>query len=114
MTRQQSGMVLVISLIFLLVMSLLGITALSTSSLELNMGIAAQEQTKIFQIAESVLQNTAYQYPTGYTGGPPAVVTAGDCKITATVVSPTGANITLVQGLVCGSTTKTYWYQLNN
>jgi len=110
---KQSGMVLVISLIFLLVLSLLGITALGTSKLELNMGIAAQEQTKILQIAESALQNVSYQYPTGYSGGPPVVVSAGDCKTTVAVISPMGATITLVQGNDCAGT-DTYWYQLQN
>jgi len=110
---KQTGMVLVISLIFLLVLSLLGVTALSTSKLELTMGIAAQEQTKIFQIAESALQNIAYQYPAGYSGGPPIVTSSGDCKTTATVVSPTGASITLVQGNNCAGTS-TYWYQMQN
>ncbi len=110
---KQSGMVLVISLIFLLVMSLLGITALGTSKLELNMGVAAQEQMKIFQIAESVLKNVAYQYPAGYSGGPPSMVTVGDCRITATVISPTGASIMLVQGNDCAGA-NTYWYQVQN
>ena len=113
LSNKQTGMVLVISLIFLLVLSLLGVTALSTSKLELRMGIAAQEQTKIFQIAESALQNIAYQYPEGYSGGPPIVASSGDCKTSATVVSPTGTSITLVQGNNCAGT-NTYWYQVQN
>jgi len=110
---KQSGMVLVISLIFLLVLSLLGITALGTSKLELNMGIAAQEQNKIFQIAESALKNVNYAYPAGYSGGPPVVTTGADCKTSVTVVSPTGASMTLVQGNDCAGNS-TYWYQLQN
>jgi DNA-binding beta-propeller fold protein YncE len=51
-------MALVMSLIILLILTLLGITAMSTSSLEEKMSGNTQEGTKAFEVAESGLQST--------------------------------------------------------
>jgi len=54
----QHGAALVMSLIILLILTILGITAMRTSSLQEKMSANIQESTRVFQIAESGLQKS--------------------------------------------------------
>jgi type IV pilus assembly protein PilX len=53
--RYQHGAVLIMSLVILMILTLLGITAMSTSSLQEKMSGNAQETTRAFEAAESGL-----------------------------------------------------------
>jgi len=53
MPRQQRGVALVMALVMLLILTILGITAMNTSSLEEKMSGNVQESTRSFQAAES-------------------------------------------------------------
>ena len=53
--RQQSGAVLIVAMIFLIVMTLLAISGMSTTSMEEKMTSNAQESTRAFQAAETAL-----------------------------------------------------------
>nr|MCU0936636.1 PilX N-terminal domain-containing pilus assembly protein [Gammaproteobacteria bacterium] len=53
--RSQRGAVLIVALILLAVLTLLGVTAMSTTSLEEKMAANTQEGTRAFQIAETGL-----------------------------------------------------------
>lgn len=57
--REQQGVALVMALVILLIMTLLGITAMGTSSLEEKMAGNIQEATRAFEAAESGL-NSAF------------------------------------------------------
>lgn len=54
-SRYERGTALIISLVILLILTLLGITAMSTSSLEQKMSGNTQEATRAFEAAESGL-----------------------------------------------------------
>lgn len=56
--QQQRGMVLVLGLIMLLVITVLGVSALSTSNLEQRMAVNAQHSGVTFQAAESAILQT--------------------------------------------------------
>jgi len=58
MSRER-GMVLVMALVILLILTILGVTAMSTSGLQEKMAGNAQEQTQAFQAAESGLNKVA-------------------------------------------------------
>ncbi len=63
--RRQSGTVLIVAMILLVVLTLLGVTAMNTTSLEEKMASNAQEQVHAFQAAETGLSqafndNAAY------------------------------------------------------
>lgn len=51
--RRQSGAVLIVAMILLVVLTLLGVTAMNTSSLEEKMASNTQEQVHAFQAAET-------------------------------------------------------------
>ena len=55
--QRERGTVLIIALILLLVMTMLGITALNTTSLEEKMAANTQETSRAFQTAEAGLSN---------------------------------------------------------
>jgi type IV pilus assembly protein PilX len=70
---RERGTALIMSLIILMILTILGITAISTSTLEEKMSGNVQEGTRAFEVAESGLQraltdNTLYQQ----TGSPTA------------------------------------------
>ncbi len=76
--QQQSGVVLIISLIMLLLLTLIGVTAIQTTSLEEKMAGNLRNRNLAFQAAESALRdaeqfiqgtNTAFN-PLKYSGGP--------------------------------------------
>lgn len=53
MPRQQQGVVLVTALVFLVILTLLGITSMSTNTLEERMAANAQDINRAFQTAET-------------------------------------------------------------
>lgn len=55
--RQERGVVLVIALIFMLVLTILGVTVMNTSALEGRMAGNTQETNRAFQGAESAIEN---------------------------------------------------------
>lgn len=68
-SHRERGTALILSLIILMILTILGITAISTSSLEEKMSGNVQEGTRAFEVAESALQsaltNTALYQQTG-------------------------------------------------
>jgi type IV pilus assembly protein PilX len=56
---RERGVVLVMALVILLILTILGVTAMSTSSLQEKMAGNTQEQTKAFQAAESGISKIA-------------------------------------------------------
>lgn len=57
-TRRQRGTALVMSLLILLILTMLGVTAMGTSSLQEKMSTGVQESMRSFQLAESALQTS--------------------------------------------------------
>jgi hypothetical protein len=53
MPRQQQGVVLVTALVFLVILTLLGITSMSTNTLEERMAANSQDMNRAFQTAET-------------------------------------------------------------
>ncbi len=62
MKRTQHGMVLLVSLVLLLMLSIIAITAASQSNLQLRISTNSQQQGIAFQAAESGLQQWALEY----------------------------------------------------
>ena len=79
--ERERGMALIMSLVILMILTLLGITAMSTSSLEEKMSGNTQEGTRAFEVAESGLQNTLSDATQIVPSGPP--VTSPKYSITA-------------------------------
>ena len=86
-TKNQRGAALVMSLMILLILTMLGVAAMGTSSLQEKMSAGVQESTRVFQIAESGLQmslGTAGTFdlyspsttPFSYNGGTVTVTTS--------------------------------------
>ncbi len=83
---RQSGAVLIVALIILVILTLLGVTAMNTTSLQERIASNTQEQVHAFQAAETGLNqafadNLAYDITSSYTGGSvltPVVVGSGD------------------------------------
>lgn len=63
--RRQSGAALIMSLVILLIMTILGISAMGTSTLEQKMAGNTQEATRAFEAAESGLSK-ALQFPENF------------------------------------------------
>lgn len=59
---QQKGAVLLVSLIFLVILTLLGISALNTTVLEARLAKNAQERTRAFQATETGLAESAWVF----------------------------------------------------
>lgn len=79
---RQSGAVLIIAMIILLMLTLLGVTAMNTSSLEEKMAGNAQEQVHAFQAAESGYSQ-AFTDPLAYSGNTcPGGATFGPVTVT--------------------------------
>ena len=80
---RQSGAVLIVAMILLVVLTLLGVTAMNTTSLEERMASNTQEQVRAFQAAETALSeafndNNAYTIGGTFIAGLcPNVPTAG-------------------------------------
>jgi hypothetical protein len=82
----QSGAVLIVAMIILVILTLLGITAMNTTSLQERIASNTQEQVHAFQAAETGLNqafadNLAYDISNTYTGGStltPIVAGSGD------------------------------------
>lgn len=67
--HRQRGAVLIVSLIILIMMTIIGVTALSTATLEQRMAVNTQQDDMMFQAAESEIENvidTATTTITGY------------------------------------------------
>lgn len=78
----QSGAVLVVAMILLVVLTLLGVTAMNTTSLQERIASNTQEQVHAFQAAETGLNqafadNAAYDITSTYTGGATPTTFAG-------------------------------------
>lgn len=72
--KRQSGAVLIVSMIILVVLTLLGVTAMNTTALQERIASNTQEQVHAFQAAETGLNqafadNLAYDISSTYTGG---------------------------------------------
>ncbi len=84
----QRGMALIMALVILLILTILGVTAMTTSSLEEKMSGNIQEQTKAFEAAESGIAAVLLD-PNAYTlsGVPyaPSAYQYGPGKATVTV-----------------------------
>ena len=82
----QSGAVLIVAMIILVILTLLGVTAMNTTSLQERIASNTQEQVHAFQAAETGLNqafadNLAYDISNTYTGGAvltPIVAGSGD------------------------------------
>lgn len=82
----QSGAVLIVAMIILVILTLLGVTAMNTTSLQERIASNTQEQVHAFQAAETGLNlaftdNLAYDISNTYTGGlalTPIVAGSGD------------------------------------
>lgn len=55
-SRQQSGVVLIVSLVLLLIMTLLGVSNMRTSTAQLNMAVNTQARSEVFSAAEFTLK----------------------------------------------------------
>jgi len=69
---QQRGMALIMALVILMILTILGVTAMTTSSLEEKMAGNIQEQTRAFQAAESGVSEAMVQILNSTTGVIPA------------------------------------------
>lgn len=58
MSRHQRGAVLLVSMIMLLVLTLIGVSAMSTATIEEKMAANAQQKAITFQAAESAIDDT--------------------------------------------------------
>jgi Tfp pilus assembly protein PilV len=79
---RQSGAVLIVSMIILVILTLLGVTAMNTTSLQERIASNTQEQVHAFQAAETGLNqafadNLAYDISSTYTGGATPTTFAG-------------------------------------
>jgi Tfp pilus assembly protein PilV len=82
MRAHQSGAVLIVAMILLVVLTLLGVTAMNTTSLQERIASNTQEQVHAFQAAETGLNqafadNSAYDITSTYTGGATPTTFAG-------------------------------------
>lgn len=73
--RRQTGAVLIVAMILLVILTLLGVTAMNTTSLEEKMATNNQEQVRAFQAAETGLSqafndNDAYDISGTYSVAP--------------------------------------------
>ncbi len=80
--RHQSGAVLIVAMIILVVLTMLGVTAMNTSSLQEKIASNTQEQVHAFQAAETGLNqafadNLAYDISSTYSGGAAPTAFAG-------------------------------------
>jgi len=76
-SQRQRGAALITSLIILLVLTVLGVSAMSTSSLEELMAGNLRDQNLSFQAAEAALQD-GERYIDSWGGMPPAATSGGD------------------------------------
>ena len=72
--ERQSGAVLLVAMVILVILTLLGVTVMHTTSLQERMASNTQEQVHAFQAAETGLNqafadNLAYDLTSTYTGG---------------------------------------------
>ncbi len=79
---RQSGAVLIVAMIILVILTLLGVTAMNTTSLQERIASNTQEQVHAFQAAETGLNqafadNLAYDLSSSYTGGATLTAFAG-------------------------------------
>lgn len=85
---RQSGAVLIVALILLVVLTLLGVTAMNTTSLQERIAGNTQEQVHAFQAAETGLSlayadDLAYDLTGTYTGGATPTAFAGTADTAA-------------------------------
>ena len=79
---RQSGAVLIVAMILLVVLTLLGVTAMNTTSMQERIASNTQEQVHAFHAAETGLNqafsdNSAYDITSSYTGGATPTAFAG-------------------------------------
>ncbi len=80
--KRQSGAVLIVAMVILVVLTLLGVTAMNTTSLQERIASNTQEQVHAFQAAETGLNqafadNLVYDITSTYTGGATPTTFAG-------------------------------------
>lgn len=76
--RRERGAALVISLILLLVLTVLGVSTMSTATMEMRMAANDQFLENAFQLAETGLDTDLAQLNIGVLAAPPATI-AGSC-----------------------------------
>ena len=86
--RRNGGMALVIALLFLLMLTLLGVASLSTNTAEERMGYASADYTRAFQAADSAVSEGENWINT-YLAVPPATCSVGSAG--CLMFSPTAA-----------------------
>jgi Tfp pilus assembly protein PilV len=79
---RQSGAVLIVAMIILVILTLLGVNSMNTTSLQERIASNTQEQVHAFQAAETGLNqafadNLAYDISSSYTGGATLTTFAG-------------------------------------
>ncbi len=83
--QHERGAALVISLILLLVLTVLGVSTMSTATMEMRMAANDQFLENAFQLAETGLDTDIAQLNIGILAAPPATV-AGSCAATTAAV----------------------------
>ena len=64
--NRQSGVVLIVSLVLLLIMTLLGVSNMRTSTVQLNMAVNSQSRSEAFSAAEFVLKSVSSEIQTDF------------------------------------------------
>ena len=89
---RQSGAILIVALVMLVVLTLLGVTAMNTTSLQERIASNTQEQVHAFQAAETGLNqafadNLAFDISGVYTGGETPTAFAGSSNYASYVAT---------------------------
>ncbi len=95
---RQSGAVLIVAMIILVVLTLLGVTAMNTSSLEERIAANTQESVHAFQAAETGYSQAldddgAYDLLGEYTGGEAQSIFAGSQDSSSYISTPLGFSV---------------------
>lgn len=102
MNTRQQGMVLLVSLVLLLMLTIIAITAASQSNLQLRISSNNQQQNVAFQAAESGLQRWANQYFQPGSGWHPNVIgnlnASGAITYEAAPLADTSTQIPILEG----------------
>lgn len=80
--KAQHGAVLVVSLIFLLLLTMIGVTAMQNATFETKMGDNARQRILAFQYAEAALRAGENALRQAVPANPNAQVSTGNCDIT--------------------------------
>ena len=92
---RQSGAVLIVAMVILVVLTLLGVTAMNTTSLQERIAANTQESVRAFQAAETgysqaLNDGNAYDLSGTYTGGEAQTAFAGSYDSASYISTPMG------------------------